>query len=909
MKQILLNKSHGQESINVSNSLSLEISSKQRMFNGGNASGTINHYQIYLDERNNTKQYKLFCVVNPFMSNVLFNMFTEITSNYGGTDCFLLGDKKLDKHGDWENGARVYSSDKGITRYEALKDTEYSHPNLGNFTYHCGMDIFNNHILRGEGFFGVKKSSDTKNSNLRVFNTIEDYLVYSDGTVALHDREDISKESTGKKENIPTHLYNHENLLSFQNTFIRRLKEENGWLGFYNKPYANIYNHSVFENGNLKDITINKVINNRNACEFIDMYPDRSLFSLLPKVNEKYDNREEYNWDWKLTYPFRKRYFNVDEFGIEQPDKPYDFFEKDKGLKVIWHMTDSLILKGSSTDFLKIKNGASYDYLITRDKRNVFFRTKCKHGLKSGDIVRVKADGKNDFSCRVMDVGDVNGEMTKYYFSLSYDDLADGWGEERNYVMSNSIDCIRIPNNIFINKIVNGVLCDYYIRDFKVINGVQSVINKAGFATTIYGDPIGQIIFKDNIDVSKLVDHMGREISEIYLTIIKKNQGYKEWYLSGDTHPSYVEASHCFGEITSGFDFEMGENDADNYNQLKDYNVRMLYNIIGPDVKENFHEIMKIPFTKPQSLENDLQSEYIDVLCGDFVEFSPSRFEETVLEEVHHRFNTAQREIVNNSRFPFKCSALQYDEMKYDDNDFNDNKIVSFKIETKKGLTTDNSPEAWDSFCPEGYFYKPHYRIKLREFSENVMENYDMQIPVKIFDNSNKIKRSSNGLSYEIETLGDYFLTFDDKIILLYKNGSYVEGNISDGTNGRKIVFTCGELTDLNPWRIFIRNNETPVYSYYIPDGTGRRVWRNYLMESEISQDSDIYNRPFANGSIYLNNNINFYLRRQDPDGRYGLQYIYERVKERANFDISGIKKELPDVEYKTLSLNASCEL
>jgi hypothetical protein len=32
-------------------------------------------------------------------------------------------------------------------------------------------------------------------------------------------------------------------------------------------------------------------------------------------------------------------------------------------------------------------------------------------------------------------------------------------------------------------------------------------------------------------------------------------------------------------------------------------------------------------------------------------------------------------------------------------------------------------------------------------------------------------------------------------------------------------------------------------------------------------------NRPFTNGAHYIHNTINFYLRRQDPFGEYGLQY------------------------------------
>ena len=51
---------------------------------------------------------------------------------------------------------------------------------------------------------------------------------------------------------------------------------------------------------------------NRNACEFIDLYPDRTLFSFLPKYN-KYRKRAEKNWDYCITYPKSKDSKKVSE--------------------------------------------------------------------------------------------------------------------------------------------------------------------------------------------------------------------------------------------------------------------------------------------------------------------------------------------------------------------------------------------------------------------------------------------------------------------------------------------------------------------------------------------------------------------------------------------------------------------
>ena len=920
MRKILLNSAHGQDNVNIESSVSLELSTKQRLFNGGRASGTINQYEIYLNERNETRKYKMFFTVSPYMSNVLFNMFTEVVYNEGGNNCFLLGDKKINKSGDWNKGMRAYPVGSGLTRYEAIKDTEYSHPALGNFVYHCGMDIFNNHQFRGEGYFAVRGGVGTletgkKVTNTYVFNTIEDYLVYGDGTIATHKRETPGEggDPTTLGGERPTHLYNHSNLMSFQNAFMTKLKEENGWLGFYNRAYANIPNHTVYVDGDVREITINKILNNRGGCEFIDMYPDRTLFSLLPKINEKYNNREEYNWDWRITYPFKKRYTNDN-------GEPYDFFDKDQGLKVIWHVTESLQAKGSSTNLLQEQKGVSYDYLITRETSRVHFRTKSKHGLREGDVVRVSADNKEQFSCRVVSVGDINGEMEKYYFSLSYDDLANGWGEETNYLISSTVNCIRIPSNIYVAKMVNGVACEYYIRDFKSISNLRTSINKAGFAKTIYGDPVAQIIYSDDIDISGLTDHMGRELTEVYLTFIKRNQGYKEWYKSGVTNPNYVEFSHCFGEVTSGFDFEVGEKEHMEYNLLKEYNVRMLYNAIEGNFGFPGHDKLGIPYDMPAPLEKEINAgEGYDVIfCGDFVEFSPSTVEENVLEDVYHRFNTAQREALvksSNSKnvFPFSLYEMKYDELVFDDNDFTDalttaatkDSIANFTINVVQGLRENVK---CDNFIPEGYFYKAHHRVKLREFSNIISKDYDTQIPVALHSDGNKIKRYSDGVQYEMLLNTQYHLTTEDKIILLYPNKVYRECVVSSESSNGKIIFKCDNLPGLNPWRVYLKNSGVPDYAYYPADGTGRRIWREIILDTELPQSSDIYDRTFANGSIYMNNNIALYLRRQDPDGRYGVQYTYDRVQDYSNFVVSGVKKEMPDVNYKIIVENSACE-
>jgi hypothetical protein len=61
-----------------------------------------------------------------------------------------------------------------------------------------------------------------------------------------------------------------------------------------------------------------------------------------------------------------------------------------------------------------------------------------------------------------------------------------------------------------------------------------------------------------------------------------------------------------------------------------------------------------------------------------------------------------------------------------------------------------------------------------------------------------------------------------------------------------------------------------PLYAK-LNRSTSKFVWRNIIKPSEVIRGGETYNRPFANGNFYIEKNINFFLRRQDPVGKYGL--------------------------------------
>ena len=162
-------------------------------------------------------------------------------------------------------------------------------------------------------------------------------------------------------------------------------------------------------------------------------------------------------------------------------------------------------------------------------------------------------------------------------------------------------------------RIVNGERSKYYFRRFRKLpnlkkrkrdmlpsdlesrdnfemyldeNAVYHFDNewyKLGFATTIYSDESTQLTYTDTIDVSNLKDNLGRPLSEIYATIIKKNVGTDIWYGSENLNESKlknVEQSCCFTDVVSGIEISAMKNDNATIQQERSYesDIRLLCN-------------------------------------------------------------------------------------------------------------------------------------------------------------------------------------------------------------------------------------------------------------------------------------------------------------------------------------------
>ena len=858
-EKILLEKNRSKYSVNTDSYINLDLSGKSRLLPFDDISDKLSLNQLYMDERDNCNKYRMIFTVNPICSNVLFNARTEVIRYEGSSACTVLGSSAyIDSFSA--------SNTTDLNLMQSIRDTEYSHPDIFEdgvpFVYHCGFDIFNNHMLRNNDFVFVNKLKNRADGNN--FNTIRDVVRDNDGNVI---KENVTPGQpynplTDDTTKQPIHLYQYDTILTMYDAFVQRLKVKDGWYGFNNltnitKPNVNIKNNEF--------VTVNKILNNNKSCEFIDMYPDRSLYSFVPKMN-KYRRRTEKNWDYCITYPFKKE---------------KDLLNRICGIDT----TISENNGGCSIKILEAKRTYS-----SSGNNLVRFKSMFRHNFKIGDYIKlyyVENDSLTKFNKRIkiVGVGDYEGNEENRYFSISYTDLNGKFNIADASLVGSPypeqiIDDRGKPVQFYYKKDVDGVECQYYFRRFTRIlneNGkdLNSDINKLAYGENIYGDRIAQIVFTDDINVEGLVDHRGRPLTDVYFTVMKRNAGWKEWYPDSGLPSGYsstVEFSHCFGKVTSGI--EMPE-------EVHDYNVRKLHNVDATKFA-NSGDIFSSEFSAiPKTIESNITYEHsyfstTDGTIGDLVEYNPIEDIEIVLEIVEHRFNTAQRETPN----PI-YSGITYDEMVSDDYDFKyDGNISSdgggerngFNVEIKdinisRKIVGESVSEIScpGNISPEGYFYNPYTKVKIKELSEDV--NKVIGRVIKIVSS-----RRISSTTLRVETSVNYGLIKNDTLCIYNNNTKETYWGTITNVEGKTIDIYLEDSTIFNKDKCSIVSTleGVPGYATYLPSSHSF-VWRNIVLMSELENDSAIYNMPFSNGRNYIEQNITFYLKRQDPTGEYGL--------------------------------------
>lgn len=401
---IIRNSKMSVDSVDVERSVTFDINSTSSLLNDTDIKSTIDINKQYIKERNACDDYRLILTIKPYCTNVLFNACTECVIDEGSPNMdVVMEDDTIDQETIKMLGNKIKGKKIDVGIYDMIRNTEYSREGIG-FEYHPGLDIFNNHIIRNKSYRIVNDYNKVTDRN--TFNTISDYMRSPDGRVLKRCCR-LSIEDANMKEK---HLYDKDDILPFYTgeAISENLREQDGWFGFYNTSII-----SAKSVGG-KDMDISRIINSKGNCEFIDMYPDRTLFSFVPKYNP-HRNRLEYNWDYAITYAYE----GVTTYHVCEWDGD-SCIDVEKDFNLIQNGGVNA-LATISVQYRKLPNGSGA----------IFFRSATKHNLKPMDKVYIYFDENEDGqdwhkSCKtylVSGIGDINHKEQDYYFYVTDLDL------------------------------------------------------------------------------------------------------------------------------------------------------------------------------------------------------------------------------------------------------------------------------------------------------------------------------------------------------------------------------------------------------------------------------------------------------------------------------------------------------
>lgn len=290
-----------------------------------------------------------------------------------------------------------------------------------------------------------------------------------------------------------------------------------------------------------------------NPCAFTDMEPNRELFTLTPANYVK-------NWELIVTYPYESATGFTTNNGIFIVDKK------------------QVSISG---------------------RQMTAFGVPVKHNLAQGSQVKITGLSPiaNDGLYTVIRLGLDNGDHKLYYFCVDIDPTT-----------------FNLTNNPRMIRVFNGKESIYYHRKFKKVKMRTTSemepddyeIYPLAFSQNIFNDKITQFVVNEDIDVSGLVDNLGRPLSELFITFIKKD-------------------NNGFTSIKSGIDMPFIDG-------IEDFKAL-------PDIRRITNDVV--------NTHNELESAVNvndNTIFGDIVEYNAYELIETTLGEVNHRFNTINRE-------------------------------------------------------------------------------------------------------------------------------------------------------------------------------------------------------------------------------------------------------------------------
>jgi len=365
-----------------------------------------------------------------------------------------------------------------------------------------------------------------------------------------------------------------------------------------------------------------------------------------------------YNWTFYMSYAYDNLY-----------TKQLESIDQKTSQLMTWNVSDGI-------PFI-IENTTS------NGKKIVSFRCPMKHGLSVGEYVNLSISYNSISSFQVYSLGVGTTGSDEYVFNL----LNVGYTGStfNNGVKGTAKRIVNILNSA-------DTISQYYVRRHKIIsNSDDAVLVKAGFEQNIFGktkkfessgytpNKISRVSIKEgsqsytlsfnkDFQINPIVDNQKRPISELFFTVVWK--GYFGWMFG------LPNGSGDFYGLKEGYEFNLPLNPTtkqptgwwSNTNVKSDTNLPMGSYTTPLGVKPSGG---LIDFTYVESLNDG------DIIDGDLCEWNDYEQKERVVSNLYHKLKF--------NPFVFKLS----------------------------GVNNNN---------PLGYYYQPHHKITIREYSDYIEE-------------------------------------------------------------------------------------------------------------------------------------------------------------------------------------------
>jgi hypothetical protein len=344
-------------------------------------------------------------------------------------------------------------------------------------------------------------------------------------------------------------------------------------------------------------------------------------------------------------------------------------------LKITYpYETQDIVLVNNNSN-VSLKDGINIigvEERVMNERSYSSFRCVINHGLKKGDIVTLyKCGDLSQQQFMVVELGDQTNNQRERYFVL---DIS----------LTDSEANINTQTTTF-KRTKDEVPSEYYVRKYKSITtGIRDYdLFPASFAESYFGDEEVAYNFTTDIDVSDLRDNLGRPLSELFLTIVKvdtdTSNDFKDQYWKDLTNKSIDDGKIQYDSLKDRFWTHIQGGFLTENDTSVNYNVRA----ISADGYEQTHF---------GSVDNGIDENDEDFI-GDISEYNSIELSERILEPIYHRINTIYREYRKD--------------------------IVNLSATTGDYEVDD---------LREGYIYRPHYRIKIREFASYIETGDESQV-------------------------------------------------------------------------------------------------------------------------------------------------------------------------------------